>query len=58
MPRKNPKRPGLKTPKIICDLCKEPVDELYLNPRYQNHSPKNQKFCCFECKKKIEGKVY
>jgi hypothetical protein len=53
MPRKNPNRTGLKRPQMICDSCGEPVDELYPDPRYKNHLPINQKFCCFECKKEI-----
>ncbi|OGY41891.1 MAG: hypothetical protein A2Y82_05570 [Candidatus Buchananbacteria bacterium RBG_13_36_9] len=56
MPRKNPKRPGLKRPQMICELCGNPVDGLYPDPRYKNHSSENQKFCCLECKRKLEGK--
>ncbi|MCX6745547.1 MAG: hypothetical protein NTX00_00845 [Candidatus Parcubacteria bacterium] len=54
MPRKNPKRIGLKKLKILCESCGEPVDELYPDPRYKNFLPKYQKFYCFECKEKLE----
>jgi len=54
MPRKNPKRPGLKRPKMICESCNEPVNELFPDPRYKNGLPEDQKFCCFECKEEFK----
>ncbi|MCX6743391.1 MAG: hypothetical protein NT116_04110 [Candidatus Parcubacteria bacterium] len=56
MPRKNPKRFGLKKQKILCESCGNPVEDLYPDPRYKNRLPENQKFCCLECKNKLEGK--
>lgn len=56
MPRKHPKRKGLKKPIILCDCCHKPADSLHPDPRYKNAPLERQKFCCFKCKEKLEGK--